>query len=228
MKPVWNDVLSERDRRVVNTGTWGRHAPLGKSPCVLVIDAQVVWLGRSADAAEAARWPRAGGPEAWEAVRATRQLLEAARGAGVPVLYTRQVHLRSADYDVAASVIEDGSGEEWSQIVREVAPQEGDLVVEKTYASGFYGTPLQSYLTAKRIDTILFAGGSAGGCVEASLVEARARGYVVAMVQDCVFDRLETALAMALLETWMKHGHVLELGEAMEYVKTARRQHADA
>lgn len=55
-----------------------------------------------------------------------------------------------------------------------------------------------------------------------------ARGYVVAMVQDCVFDRLETALALALMETWMKHGHVLELGEVMEYLKTTRRNHADA
>jgi isochorismate hydrolase len=49
----------------------------------------------------------------------------------------------------------DVEGHLGNQIVAEVAPRPGDLLVEKKKPSAFFGTPLVSYLVALRADTVL-------------------------------------------------------------------------
>lgn len=52
-----------------------------------------------------------------------------------------------------------------AQIVDELAPQEGDLVVEKKYASAFFDTHIAATLTALGCDTAIMVGCSTSGCI---------------------------------------------------------------
>jgi ureidoacrylate peracid hydrolase len=78
----------------------------------------------------------------------------------------------------------DGSWEQ--QIVEELKPREGDLIVKKNRASGFFGTNLDMLLRANDIRTLLVAGVTTQACVEATAVDARFCDYFVVILKDCV------------------------------------------
>src|SRR3546814_5340445 len=61
---------------------------------------------------------------------------------------------------------------EASQIVPELAPKTGEMVVRKTLPSGFFGTNLAAWLTQRSVQTLLVAGCTTSGCVRSSVVDA--------------------------------------------------------
>ncbi len=157
---IWGDLLGERDHRVIANAGYGKPRGLGTSPLLMVIDCQYNYVGADEPVDQQQdRWPAGGGEGAWQAVRVIGTLLDAARGAGVPVLYTRNVQKRTVRFDSFAgkstwdktATLDDAPG---SKIVAEIAPQESDLVMDKSYASAFYGTPLVNYLVGLGIDTL--------------------------------------------------------------------------
>jgi len=110
-------------------------------------------------------------------------------------------------------------GHKGTQIVEEIAPLEEDLVVNKSYASAFYGTAMVSYFNGLGIDTILMTGGTTSGCVRATVVDAITRNYNVAVIEDCVFDRIEISHKVSLFEMWMKYCDVISLKEGLDYLR---------
>jgi nicotinamidase-related amidase len=109
-------------------------------------------------------------------------------------------------------------GTKGTSIVDDIAPQEGDLVVDKSYASAFYGTSLLSILIKLRGDTLIVAGGTTSGCVRATCVDAISRNFDVAVVEDCVYDRISVSHKVALLDLWMKYCDVISHQEAVQYI----------
>lgn len=82
-----------------------------------------------------------------------------------------------------APVLEQGS---WSAaVVDELAPQPGDLRVDKYRMSGFWDTPLDSILRNLGVSTLLFGGVNADQCVLHTLADANFLGYDTLMVGDC-------------------------------------------
>ena len=63
-------------------------------------------------------------------------------------------------------------GHKGNEIVAEVAPQPGDVFIEKRKPSAFFGTPLMSYLTNMGADSLILTGTTTSGCVRASAVDA--------------------------------------------------------
>jgi maleamate amidohydrolase len=224
MSRVWDDVISERDRTVIEKGGWGKSRGLGTSPCLMIIDPQYNYVGEDKPILEQQdRWPTGCGAEAWAGIRKIKRLMEVARSKKLPILYTRQVQRKTLAFDgFARKADRKGDtfleGHKGTQIVEEIAPLEGDLVVDKGYSSAFYGTPMVSYLNGLGVDTILMTGGTTSGCLRATTVDAVSRNYNVAVVEDCVFDRLEISHKVSLLEMWMKYCDVISLEEALEYL----------
>ena len=70
-------------------------------------------------------------------------------------------------------------------VVDELAPEPGDIKVDKYRISGFWDTPLDSILRNLGIRTILFAGVNTDQCVSAPLTDANFLGYGCIMVEDC-------------------------------------------
>ena len=75
------------------------------------------------------------------------------------------------------------------QIVPELTPVAGELVVRKTQASAFFNTGLTAWLLQRRVDTVVVAGCTTSGCVRASVVDALSNNLRTIVATDCVGDR---------------------------------------
>ncbi len=75
-------------------------------------------------------------------------------------------------------------GEPGNQIVPQVAPLPGELVVDKPGKGAFYATPLASMLEAHGIQRLIVCGVTTEVCVQTTLREANDRGYECLLVED--------------------------------------------
>jgi nicotinamidase-related amidase len=221
--PVWDDILTPADREVIRRGGYGKPRGLGERPALLIIDPQYNYAGADKPILKQIQeWPSGVGEAAWRAIERLKPLISAFREKRRPVLYTRQVQKIIAFDGFAAKAARSSSqylgGTKGTSIVEEIAPQEGDVVIDKSYASAFYGTPLLSVLIKLKVDTLIVAGGTTGGCVRATCVDAISRNFDVAVVEDCVFDRISASHKVALLDLWMKYCDVISSGGAIDYV----------
>ena len=230
-KAEWlQEVLSLEERKIIKKGGWGKQRGLGTHPCLMVIDAQYNYRGENAPILDQMqRWPSGCGAKAWNATTKIRKLLEVARSINCPVIYTRQVQKNRTvreGFDSFATKIERCSedmveGSKGTQIVEELSPQGQDLVVDKSYASAFYATPLIGFLIKMKIDTILVTGATTSGCVRSTVVDAAARNYNVGVVMDCVYDRIEYSHRASLLDMWMKYADILTSEETLAYFENS-------
>lgn len=216
----WDDVLTEQDRRVIENGGYGKQRGLSGKKALVVIDCQRVYIGRDAPVDEQQdQWPAGGGEVAWSAVARIRSLLESARSNGVPVIYTRNVQKQTLAFDGFtkksgwnhAMTME---GSDAVDIVPEIEPQAGDLVLDKSYASALHGTPLLSWLITLGVRSLIVTGVSTSGCVRATTVDAISYGFDVGVVEDAVADRISVSHKAALLDLWMKYADLLSAEQA--------------
>ena len=78
---------------------------------------------------------------------------------------------------------------EWSEIVPEMGPQPGDVVITKRQWGAFYGTDLDLQLRRRGIDTILLCGISTSIGVESTARDAYERGYQQVFIEDAMAAR---------------------------------------
>lgn len=225
---VWDDLLTPTDRAVIANAGFGKRRGFGTSPMLVMIDCQYNYIGADKPITEQQdEYPGGGGEGAWRAVRTIEGLLEIARAIDIPVLYTRNVQKRTIRFDSFAGkstwdhskTLEDAPG---SRIVDELSPRPEDFVIDKSYASAFYGTPLVNYLVGLKVDTLIMTGVSTSGCVRATAVDGVTRGFNVAVVADGTADRIEASHKVALLDLWMKYADVVGSDEAAEYLNGFR------
>ncbi|MDB5945858.1 MAG: cysteine hydrolase [Ramlibacter sp.] len=134
-------------------------------------------------------------------VPACRQVLQAWRAAGGLVIHTREAH-RADLSDCPASKRDRGnptlrigdpgpmgrilvSGEPGAEIIPELAPQPGEIVLDKPGKGAFYATPLHDLLQQAGITHLLFMGVTTEVCVQTSMREANDRGYESLLLEDC-------------------------------------------
>ena len=129
-------------------------------------------------------------------------LMLAARRAGALVAYAHADHarggltaartlrdtdnrLRPIDPNDAEShrpIIEAGTPE--AQIIRELSPEAGDLMVPKHRWSAFHGTILDTALRARGVDTVILSGGSTDVGIASTAFAARDSGYNLVIASD--------------------------------------------
>ncbi len=125
-------------------------------------------------------------------VGVTGALLDAARSAGATVIYTR-VAWQPGFADLVANspilgiVSQSGclvEGSEKAQILPELTPRDGDLVLTHQRVGGFSASQLDVLLRSRGIDTILFAGVATNFSVEGTARQASDLGYRTVIVSD--------------------------------------------
>lgn len=161
---------------------------------VVMVDMQNMYL-------EQDRRDLYGWPPIWEFDRVVAEcaaLLVEARAQGVPVIYTRQVsrpdgadmtpsmrRLLATLPDVSAAV--DTRPEGWaSEILDAVAPQDGDIVIQKLRWDAFFGTELDNILRNLGAQRLVVAGLQTNVCVETTSRTALMKNYDVAVPEDAV------------------------------------------
>lgn len=70
------------------------------------------------------------------------------------------------------------------EIVPELAPRPGEIVVDKPGYSAFHATDLERILTARSVRRLIFAGVTTDVCVHSTLRSAVDRGYECVLVED--------------------------------------------
>jgi len=224
---VWEAFLGDTDREVIRRGGYGQRRGLGQRPALLLIDCQYNYFGLDKPILEQLdEYPAGVGEGAWKTVDPIAGLTEAARGAGRPVIYTRQIQSDPEHDHFAAKAGRDPAsglaGSPGTRIVEPLSPQPGDIIIDKTTTSPFFGTPLIAHLIRLRVDTLVIAGGSTSGCVRSATLAAAGRQFRVGVVTDCVFDRIRLSHCTALLDMWMKFADLLTAKEAREYLVSGR------
>src|SRR5690606_17517162 len=98
-----------------------------------------------------------------------------------------------------------------------------DLLLYKTQASAFFGTPLSAILAANRTDTLIVAGATTSGCVRASVVDAMQNGYAPFVAMDCVADRSAAQHQSNLIDMASKYGEVHDNARILSYLNGLRQ-----
>ena len=75
-----------------------------------------------------------------------------------------------------------------TDIVDELKPQAGDIVVYKTRFSGFYNTELDAILKRRGMRTLIMMGGTTSVCVESTLRDAMFRDFTPVLLSDCTAE----------------------------------------
>ena len=123
----------------------------------------------------------------------TARLLDAARGAGVKVIYVsvkfrpgypeRPQNAGMFQAVAGANALLEGA---WGSTIHEaVTPKDGEPVVSKRGISAFTASDLAALLTTGGITTLLLTGVATNFVVEGTAREAADRGYNVVIVGDC-------------------------------------------
>ena len=153
------------------------------------------------------------------------RLIDAARAAGLPVIYTTPVsRADGADVvllptDLSArtgvpSLTNCVEGTPDAEFPEEIAPGPADYVFLKRRPSAFYGTGVAELLRMLRRDTILIGGGATNRGVETSVREAFNMDLQVIVVRECCWSGDAEAHEYSLDKALPMFGRVRTLGEA--------------
>jgi len=128
--------------------------------------------------------------------------LAATREAGITVIHTREGHLPDLS-DCPPAKLRRGEpalrigdpgpkgrilirGEYGHDIIDELAPADGELVIDKPGKGSFYATGLDDTLRSRGVESLVVTGVTTEVCVHTTVREANDRGYECLVLADCV------------------------------------------
>ena len=215
------DTLFDADSALYRDRGFQRRIGWGKKPALINIDL-------------ANAWTREGNPFSCEGMDtilpATCAVLAAFRARGLPIVFT------TTAYDVVAGEHSDMGlwgrkipaevlqvGSSLVEIDERLERRADEILIVKKQASAFRGTPLNSYLNACNVDTVVLTGATASACVRASVEDAIADGFRPIVVRECIGDRIAGAVEWNLYDIDAKFGDVEPLQAVLDHL----RQNAD-
>lgn len=154
-----------------------------------------------------------------EVVAANAALLDAFRTAGLPVFYTTVVYRKPEQARVfrrriaALNLLTPDS--QWVAVDPRLAPQAGEALLEKQWASSFFGTDLAQQLHAAGADSLVVTGLTTSGCVRATVVDGLQHDYPVVVPRQAVGDRNPEAHAANLFDMHAKYADVQDLDQVL-------------
>ena len=133
-------------------------------------------------------------------VPTTKRLIELFRREGWLVVHTREGHkpdlsdcpkakrergnptLRIGDHGPMGRILV--HGEDGHDIIAELKPIDGELLIDKPGKGSFYATPLGEELARRGSTHLVFAGVTTEVCVQTTMREANDRGYSCLLIED--------------------------------------------
>jgi nicotinamidase-related amidase len=201
--------------RVYAEAGFGAQVPRGRRPAVVVVDLS---RGFTEDA-----FPT--GSDLTDVVAATARLVDAARAASLPTVFTTIAYTSAeAGGDAVAwlrkapgmrALVEGGAA---SALDPRLPVTATDHLITKKGASAFAGTALAALLTGAGCDSVLLCGATTSGCVRATAVDAVQSGFDTLVVRECVGDRARGPHDAALFDLQAKYADVIGLDEALDHL----------
>jgi nicotinamidase-related amidase len=174
-------------------------------------------------------WTRAGNPFACDGmdviIPGVQRLLGAARAKSIPVVFTTTAYAVTEGpntdmglwhHKIPVEVLKLGT--DAVAIDERLAPEPGEHLVVKKFASAFHGTHLAGFLRAAGVDTVIVTGVTMAGCVRHTVEDALGLGFRPIVVRECVGDRVAGAVEWNLFDIDAKFGDVEPLETVLEYL----------
>ncbi len=183
---------------------------IGASPALVIVDFVVGFTDPA----------HFGGGNIREAIGRTVGFLAHARARGWPVAHTRVVYAKDGS-DAGAftrkspGLLKLTEESPLSQIVEELRPAPGELLIRKRQPSAFFDTELASWLAWKRVDTLFVAGCTTSGCVRATVVDAMSANMRTIVLTDCVGDRAMGPHGANLFDMKQKYADLMTGADAI-------------
>ena len=227
MQP-WEKYLGEVDQATLARGRFARQMGFGKTPALVVIDAQRYMVG---EPGKDDQWPSSCGEVGREALLQIKRLVHCAQGSGVPCFFTRfELDPSGRDIGVYARKRDLLSSEHWclagtvgAELSPELVPGENDIEFVKKKPSGFHGTPLLGYLIDRNVDTVIVVGGATSNCVRATVFDGASFNFRVIVPHEAVFDRFPISHAISLFDMNRQFADVVAVDDVLEYLERAER-----
>ena len=214
----YSDIIPKSDLEAYAKGGFGKRMGFGERPCVIVIDMTYGFVDP--------KNPLAHGSMGLVAVDNLNILLQKARTCKIPIVYTTGLNTISNAIPIGISrkIIISSPRPEENEIIAEIRPQEGDVIVPKGKASVFFGTTILTFLNRNHIDTLIVTGTTTSGCVRGTVVEAASYDFYVTIPEECVADRALVPHKVNLFDMEMKYADVVPMKEVLDYFDSLNRK----
>ncbi|MFJ1709497.1 isochorismatase family protein [Kitasatospora sp. NPDC088346] len=172
-------------------------------------------------------------PMARRRIPRMREVVGECRAAGIPVVYTRHVLLDTFDVSPLESAYNPRlltagmrAGSFGAEVVDELRPEIGDVVVEKHRYDAFHNTRLETVLATvcglRRVDTVVVIGTLTEVCCDSTARAAYMRDFNVVFVGDATGALSEEAQAATEKNISTFFGRVLTTGELVAEIRESR------
>ena len=200
--------MTETDEEIYARQGMGKRAGFGVAPALVIVDYVVGFADPT----------QFGGGNIADAIEQTVKLLDFARRKNWPVAHTRVVYADDgSDAGVftlkAPSLLKLTETSPLSQIIPELTPRAGELIIRKRGASAFFDTPLNGWLTFRRVDTLVVTGCTTSGCVRATVVDSMQHDFRTIVATDCVGDRAIAPHEANLFDMGQKYADLMTRAE---------------
>lgn len=159
-----------------------------------------------------------------DVIATNRRLLDVFRERKLPIFFTTVVYHNPDQARVfrervkALNVLTPDSA--WVQVDPALERREGEVLIEKQWASAFHKTDLDARLRADNVDSLVVTGLTTSGCVRATAVDGLQYDYSVVVVKDAVGDRNEEAHNANLYDLRAKYADVMSFSEVVASLDT--------
>ncbi|HZT45131.1 MAG TPA: isochorismatase family protein [Gaiellaceae bacterium] len=176
-------------------------------------------------------WTRPGNPFTCDGmdtiIPGVQQLNAAGRAKGIPIVFTTTAYAVTDgpntdmglwQHKIPVEVLQLGT--DAVAIDERIAPEPGEHVIVKKFASAFHGTNLASLLRAAGVDTVIVTGVTMAGCVRHTVEDALGLGFRPIVVRECVGDRVAGVVEWNLFDIDAKFGDVESLETVLGYLES--------
>ena len=113
-----------------------------------------------------------------------KKLVDGARKAGIPVIFTNDAHVKGVDHELAHWGVHAMAGTEGAEVIPELNVGDKDYVIKKRRFSAFFHTDLDLLLRELGVDTLIVTGLQTHICVQHTVADAYYLGYNVIVPKD--------------------------------------------
>ncbi len=123
-------------------------------------------------------------PRVHHIIEPIKQLCEKARANGCPVIYANDSHTPEVDKEFRVWGPHAVEGTKGAEIIDELKPAQGDIIVPKKTYSAFFQTPLDLILREYDVDTVIITGWQADCCCRHTSADAFFRGFNIVVPKE--------------------------------------------
>ena len=176
---------------------------LGSSPALVVVDMCLGFIDSSSPL----------GFQCDELIQANIKLVKKFRQMNLPVIFTTTIYRDKSEASVfrakipALNILKPDSEE--TSFLAELSPDSEDILIEKKFASSFFGTNLADDLRRMNVDSVVISGVTTSGCVRATALDSLQNNFLTTVAEDCVGDRDLNAHRANLFDLQSKYADVV-------------------